>query len=193
MTGKINFNIIQNYNKISGGLRLFFSIFCLAQRVYQKNVATFDNIVLSQKDFASSLDITRQTVSKRLDTLENAGIITYRLGKLTINKFFFDGDNIDVTAIKNFKGLNTGVQLLLIILLCTLPNGRTNINKKKFAEYLHITPQSAGIYLRELVQANVIKYKYSGDIAINPDFFYTGENKDLNDVRQNYIKFKSNM
>ncbi len=192
MTGKINFNVIHNYDKISSSLRLFFSIFCVAQKLYQKNDGALGNLTLSQKNFAQAFDISRQTVSKRLAIFHNADILTYfNGGNLVINSLFFDGECIDITSVKNFRSLNTGVQLLFLILLCTRSDGTIGIDKGKFLEYLKITWICAKTYLRELGQANVLKWRYTGEIAVNPDFFYTGEKKDLNAIRQNYIKFKS--
>ena len=192
MAGKVNFNVIQNYKEISLGLRLFFSIFCVAQRAYEKNGETLKVLDLKQKEYSEVFDVTRQTVSKHLDNMQLSNIIKrFNDGKITVNSLFFDGSNINLSEIKNFKTLNTDLKLIFIILLCARPNGKVGLDKKELLNYLKISWICAKSYLKELVQANVIKCKYTGEIVVNPEFYYVGEELDV--VLKEYKNFKSDL
>ncbi|MBR2870419.1 MAG: hypothetical protein IKB98_03485 [Clostridia bacterium] len=100
---------------------------------------------------------------------------------------------IDFTAVKNFKSLNVSVQMLFLILSCTDANGVTRLKKKDFANYLSITEQTAGNHIKSYVNSSLIKYKYSGTIRVNPNFYYVGAPEDFEKAVREYEDFKSDM
>ena len=100
---------------------------------------------------------------------------------------------IDFTAVKNFKCLNGNVQMLFLILSCADGNGAIRLGKKDFSKYLSITEQTAGNYIKSFVKSSVLKYKYSGEMRVNPNFYYAGDENNFEKALEGYNTFKSDM
>ena len=96
-------------------------------------------------------------------------------------------------VIKKFKSLNKSVQMLFLILMTVRPSGEVNLGKKSFAKHLKITEQTAGNHIKSFVESGLIKYKYSGTMRVNPNFYYTGKPEDFAQVLNEYESFKSDM
>ena len=59
------------------------------------------------------------------------------------------------------------------------------------AKYLNVSRQTIGKHLKNLVECNVLKYKYSGKGIINPDFYYKGSTSEKEFSEQKYKQFKT--
>lgn len=185
MAGKINVGAIKNFSSLCATVRTLFAIIYCAEN---------GAVTLAQEDFAEQFNVKRQTAGKHLQELEFAGIINYKHGgKITLSTSFYDDAGVNVTAIKNFKLLSVGLKVLFVILACATPSCHIEFGKKPIARYLHIASQTVGNHLQTFVQADMLKYKYAGHIFINPDFFYTGDASELEAVKQDYKKFKSDI
>ena len=96
-------------------------------------------------------------------------------------------------AIKNFDKLNVQTQLLLLLTACADENGDVRLKKEELANYLNTSRQTVGVHLTTFATCNLLKYKYSGLVKLNPEYFYNGTSDRLADVREQYTKFISNI
>ncbi len=195
MTGIINLNDDLKINELSIGVRLLFSILKKFQKKREEKGIAVDVIEFSQEEISKETNVARQTVAKYLNEFEVSGLISYVDGKITINKGFYRGGMLDLTAIKNYMCLCPGVRALLAILTVAPHSCAVRISKADVAICVGISSTALMSHVRGFARSGVLKYRYSGDIFVNPDFFYTGtgEKEHLNAVRENYLKFKSNI
>lgn len=100
---------------------------------------------------------------------------------------------MDVTALKNFKSLNLGVQILLTLFSLADDKGRIRTNKDALARYFKVDRRTIGNHLNSLVAAGAIKYKYSGNAFINPRFYYAGAPDERAQTISEYDGFKSDV
>lgn len=98
-----------------------------------------------------------------------------------------------VKTIRNFNKLNVQTQLLILLTACADENGEVRLKKEELANYLNTSRQTVGVHLRTLATCNILKGKYSGLIKLNPEFFYNGTSDKLDDVREQYSSFVSNI
>ena len=96
-------------------------------------------------------------------------------------------------TIKNFNKLNVQTQLLILLTVIADKNGDVRLKKEELANYLNTSRQTVGVHLRTLATCNILKYKYSGVVKLNPEFFYNGTSDKLDDVRKQYSSFVSNV
>ena len=96
-------------------------------------------------------------------------------------------------TIKNFNKLNVQTQLLILLTVSADKNGDVRLKKEELANYLNTSRQTVGVHLRTLATCNILKYKYSGVVKLNPEFFYNGTSDKLDDVRKQYSSFVSNV
>lgn len=100
---------------------------------------------------------------------------------------------INLTSIKNFIELDVSTQLLFIILQSLRSDGTVELGKPALSKYLKVSPQTVGKKLLQYVNANIIKYKYSGRMFVNPDFCYKGTMANRENVAKAYVEFKSDI
>ncbi len=100
---------------------------------------------------------------------------------------------MNIEVVKDFKKLDVGSQILLIITYSAKKSGAVNLSKKDIAEALGICKQTIGKHLSVLAGCNIIKYKYLGEMRLNPGFYYKGEPETLERAKEEYKKFKSDI
>lgn len=99
-----------------------------------------------------------------------------------------------VEAIKeNISLLGVEMKIFLSFIRFADRNGKTVLKKTSLAKALNTTPQTVGKYLKVFCDVKLIKYKYSGEAMLNPDFYFAGDVTELDAVRTVYQNFKSNM
>lgn len=100
---------------------------------------------------------------------------------------------MNIEAVKDFKKLDVALQVLLIILYSVDECGVVNLSKKDLSSALDICKQTIGRHLSVLAKCNIIKYKYSGAMRLNPDFYHKGGTDALERAKKEYEKFKSDI
>lgn len=101
---------------------------------------------------------------------------------------------MNINAIKkNFNKLGIELKVFFTIVLCADKNGAIKLEKNKISRYLKISVQTVGKYIRTFVECDIMKYKYSGEGMINPEFYYVGEESQRNVVIESYERFKSDI
>ena len=100
--------------------------------------------------------------------------------------------NIAVTR-QNFNALDVGIKVLFALMIEAEDDGTFNINKSTVAEQLKVSRQTVGKHICTFASCNMLKFKYSGQGIFNPDFHYTGAAVELNQVREKYKSFKSDV
>lgn len=95
-------------------------------------------------------------------------------------------------AVKNFNELDTGTKILIYIML-KHDREEIDVPKPKIADDLNISRQTLGKYLQTFVTCNILKYKYSGKMRLNPDFYYSGKPEDFERVKNGYQTFRSDI
>ncbi len=94
---------------------------------------------------------------------------------------------------KNFNKLGIEIRIFFTLVLCADKKGRIKAEKKELQKYLKVSIQTIGKYIRGFVECNMMKYKYSGEAMLNPDFYYTGEEEQRASIREEYKEFKSDI
>ncbi len=100
---------------------------------------------------------------------------------------------MNITALSNFKSLNLGVKVLLTLFSLADENGRIRTNKDALARYFKVDRRTVGNHINALAHANIIKFKYSGQVFINPAFYYVGAPHRRELVVEEYKNFKSDV
>ena len=106
---------------------------------------------------------------------------------------FSMGVFMNITAVKNFKNLDVGTKILFTVLLCAGDMGQAELKKTTIADYLELTPQTVGKHLKIYADCQLLKYKYSGLIRVNPNFYYNGAPELQESAVQEYNSFKSDI
>ena len=70
---------------------------------------------------------------------------------------------------------------------------RAHVKKDKLANELNVTPRTVANWIRALANVGTIKYKYSGDVRLNPDVYFDGAVKDYKKALEEYASFKSDI
>ena len=96
-------------------------------------------------------------------------------------------------VVKNFKTLDTGTKILFLILATASPSGEFTRRKRELANYLNVSEQTVGRYLKTYVDCEILKFKYSGKGWVNPKFSYAGELDAFPQAVNGYENFKSDM
>ncbi len=94
---------------------------------------------------------------------------------------------------ENFSKLGIEIKIFFTIVLCVGKNGAIKLDKKEVAKYLKVTEQTVGKYIRTFAECKMLKYKYSGEAMLNPDFYYVGAEEERSSVRERYQNFKSDV
>ncbi len=68
-----------------------------------------------------------------------------------------------------------------------------NTSKEELARALNVCPRTLKNWLYSLRQINVIKYKYSGKIQINPDIYFSGSEEQRKAALETFRAFKSDI
>lgn len=71
--------------------------------------------------------------------------------------------------------------------------GEVDIPKEELARALKVCPKTIKNWLYALRSADVLKYKYSGRIQLNPDVYFSGESDQRNNALNLYKAFKSDI
>ena len=98
---------------------------------------------------------------------------------------------IDVNAIKNFKTLHVSQRLLFLIFAIAGHDGAFRCKISDVASAAGTCERTARNYLKNFVECDLLKLKYSGSGRLNPNFYYTGELSRFSDARKDYTDFKS--
>lgn len=98
---------------------------------------------------------------------------------------------IDVSSVKNFKTLHISQRLLLMIFAITGDDGAFRFRPGDMAKRIETSERTVRGYIKNLVDCDLIKYKYSGSGRINPSFYYTGETAQQEQVKKEYADFRS--
>ena len=101
--------------------------------------------------------------------------------------------NIQVTK-KNFNSLDVGIKVLFALILASKKSdGTIDLDKAQMSDKLKISRQTVGKHVKTFAECNMLKYKFSGQGMLNPDFYYMGAPDNLCTVREQYLKFKSDV
>lgn len=122
--------------------------------------------------------------------LNNIQIFSERSGE----KISIMEKTMDVKAIKeNINILGVEMKIFLSFINFSDKNGRTCLKKTDLAKVFKTTAQTVGKYIKNLVDVKILKYKYSGEAMLNPEFYYVGDAGELDAVLEAYKNFKSDM
>ena len=127
--------------------------------------------------------------TNRLDA-ERSGANFFTRLKKSPKKIFTRRIFVNVYAVA-IKKLNLGFRVFLTLVACANAQGEINMPPSELSKYLGVSRQTIGNHLRNLVESNVLKYKYSGKGIINPEFYYIGAETDRPTVLSRYSTFKS--
>lgn len=100
---------------------------------------------------------------------------------------------MNIHNIKNFKKLNSETKTLFCLILTSNNLGEINVRKPQLAEYLGISRQTVGKHLKTFSECNMIKFKHSGKMRLNPDFYFKGQPYELEKAQRLYAEFKSDV
>lgn len=110
------------------------------------------------------------------------------------NEFKFRNEvQLNLATLSNVRDLQIQFQILIIILRIASPEGRMRLKTEKFAEYININKSTLKTHIRQFVQSKMIKWKYSGEFFINPEFCYLGNPDDLAKTKEDYAMFRSDL
>lgn len=70
---------------------------------------------------------------------------------------------------------------------------RIDVSKSTLVQVLKVSPHTVSNWLRKLVRAGAIKYKYSGSARLNPDLYFRGTSEELALARAEWNNFKGEM
>lgn len=70
---------------------------------------------------------------------------------------------------------------------------RAHVKKEKLANELNVTSRTVANWIRALVNVGAIKYKYSGEMRLNPDVYFDGATKNYKKALEEFKKFKSDI
>ena len=92
---------------------------------------------------------------------------------------------------ENINILGVEMKIFLSFINFCDKNGRTCLKKTDLAKALKTSAQTIGKYIKNFVDVKILKYKYSGEAMLNPEFYYVGD--ELDAVLEEYKNFKSDM
>lgn len=91
------------------------------------------------------------------------------------------------------RGLRPAVTLFYYLKEQIDAHNVVEISKEELARALKICPRTLKNWLYSLRQIDVIKYKYSGKIQINPDIYFSGTDEQRKIALETYKAFKSDI
>ena len=91
------------------------------------------------------------------------------------------------------KGLRPAVALFHYLTARADALGVVNATKEDLAKALNVCPRTVKNWLYALKNANVLKYKYSGKIQLNPDIYFSGTDEQRKIALETYKAFKSDI
>ena len=94
---------------------------------------------------------------------------------------------------ENINILGVEMKIFLSFINFSDRNGRTNLKKTVLATALKTSAQTIGKYIKNFVDVKILKYKFSGEAMLNPEFYYVGDAGELDAVLEEYKNFKSDM
>lgn len=100
---------------------------------------------------------------------------------------------IRVENVKNFDNLHVSVKTLLTLFSVADSEGKIECTAQALAKYLKSTRQTVSTYIKDYVNSDIMKYKYSGSARLNPIFYYNGKPEDFARVCMEYENFKSDI
>lgn len=100
---------------------------------------------------------------------------------------------VDIYKIYKPKRLCIAYRLLAFLLGLQSKKNRFLVRKEDISDRIDTSEQTVGKYLQELVNANILKYKYRGEIFFNPSVIYLEEPERLEEVQKQYDFFPSDM
>lgn len=100
---------------------------------------------------------------------------------------------MNVKAVKNFNTLDLGIRLLFLIILGLDDSNKITLKKADMTEFLNVSRQTAGRYIKTFVGCGMLKYKHSGLTFVNPDFYYIGKESERERIKEEYNRFNSDM
>lgn len=70
---------------------------------------------------------------------------------------------------------------------------RADVPKTVLAKVLNVSAHTISNWLRKLSKAGAIKYKYSGSVRLNPNFYFYGTQDEFDEAEKEWKAFKSDM
>ena len=67
------------------------------------------------------------------------------------------------------------------------------IQKSELASELNVSERTITNWVHALSKAGLIKYKYSGSVRLNPDFYFVGTKDNLEKALEEFKRFKSDI
>lgn len=100
----------------------------------------------------------------------------------------------DVTVLEeDLKKLRPAMQLLTVFTQTCDVHNKIELKKSELAKIFKVSNHTISNWLRNLVKANAIKYKYSGSARLNPFFYFYGTQEDFDVAEREYKAFKSDI
>lgn len=70
---------------------------------------------------------------------------------------------------------------------------RAKISKEKIAKELNVSARTVSNWLHVLSAVNVLKYKYSGTMHLNPEIYFEGTKENFENALETFKRFKSDI
>ena len=94
---------------------------------------------------------------------------------------------------ESLVGLGKAMTLLNIYFQKRDVYNRIAIPKSTLVTVLGVTAHTVSNWLRKLVRAGAIKYKYSGSARLNPNLYFKGTREELERAMEEWTSFKGEM
>ena len=91
------------------------------------------------------------------------------------------------------KGLRPAVPVFYYLRERVDVNGIVKVSKETIAKELDVCPRTVKNWLYALRRADVLKFKFSGKIMINPEVYFFGEDEQQKNALKLYSEFKSDI
>lgn len=100
----------------------------------------------------------------------------------------------DISIFEEYLSLIKPAMLLLNMYYQKKDNlNRIKATKTEICSAIGVSYSSVGNWIRKLCKAGAIKYKYSGETRLNPNFAFDGSAADYNAAMQEWKNFKSDI
>lgn len=70
---------------------------------------------------------------------------------------------------------------------------RIDVSKSTLVKVLEVSPHTVSNWLRKLVRAGAIKYKYSGSTRLNPNLYFRGTLEEFEQAQEEWNNFRGEM
>ena len=91
------------------------------------------------------------------------------------------------------KGLRAGMPLFHYLATKVDTKNRLKTQKRRLAEEFNVSPRTVGNWLKVLADVGAIKYKYSGSLRLNPNFYHFGTEEEKQKATEEYKLFRSDI